>query len=106
MRWNKRITLVVRKNAIDKVREIMLRHGYGPDNVQGEAHGKNDNLKKPVTHYYLDCAADDGLAALAENILVDIPGVNWRVTPRNERVLDKELGKQNLKRKPRDETAT
>ena len=105
-RWDKRVTLVVQANAVDKVRELLRRNAGGGDGwLREECVGRGASSKAKATHYVLECLADSGMVALAENLLSEVPGVRWRVTGRSERVLGEEMDAVGIKRRNRHDTA-
>jgi hypothetical protein len=99
-RYNQRITLIVPAAKRETINNLMLRHGYGPDNLRQECIASNAKDDAKATHCVLECTADPGLVALVKNVLAKEANVVQRVTAKDVRVLDAELTKLSIKPKP------
>jgi phage tail sheath protein FI len=104
-RYNKRITLIVPAAKVKAVNTLFERHGYGPNNVSVPVVAKTATKDAKPSHFYLECPADSGMAALVERVLKAEDCTAKRVTDRKVRVLTAELDKANLKRKPAEQEA-
>ena len=100
MKLNNRVSIIVPAAKVKAVNAILERHGYGPNNITQEVIGKLSADSAKATHYTLDCAADDGLAALVKNVIAKELSVVAKATSRKKNVMAAELSKLNLKKKP------
>jgi len=99
MRYNKRATIIVSDAARDNANEILLRHGYGLNNLCRPLIGINADVDADPVAWCADMPIDAGLEALVRKYL-DLPNVDAFITPRNEEVLTAKLAERDLKLKP------
>ena len=98
-RYTKRATIIVSDAARDGANTILLRHGYGPNNLSRPLIGINaDDDADPVA-WCADMPVDPALEALVTKYL-DLPNVDAFITPRSEEVLTAKLAERDLKLKP------
>jgi hypothetical protein len=106
--YKKKSVIIIPAKDREKFNEILERQGYGPNNLHEPVVGKAANNKDAViTHYVMECAADEGLSAAIElarkGIAASVSESQYKfekVAPTKPK-LDKEvlLEKNNLKSK-------
>jgi hypothetical protein len=76
MGYYKKKTVVIIPAASKKAfNDSLAKQGYGPNNLQEPIVGKASNNKDAaITHYVMECTADDGLVAAIELARKSITG--------------------------------
>jgi hypothetical protein len=98
-RFNKRAIIIVADATRDNANNILLRHGYGPDNLSTPLIGINAADDADPVAWCADILVDSPLVALVQKYL-DLPNVDAFITPRQQKVLEAKLAERNLKLKP------